>query len=150
MTGISLGGHATLMTMCLDQRILVGAPLIGSGHYRRLMELRARDNGTPVEQFGDYYPAALDDAVRRYDPINHPHRFADRPLLMLNGKADTLVQPECNQEFEQALRPHYTDQERLRLSIHAGVAHEVPPTMWREAADWLTGWLATPGTGHRR
>ena len=141
MTGVSLGGHATLVAMALDSRINVGVPVIGSGDYRQLMELRAASFSCPPESFGEYFPPALERAVQKFDPIHHAERFADRPLLMLNGGADTVVPAACNVRLEQALRPHYRHPERLKLSVHAGVGHAVPRAMWAEAKEWLVKWL---------
>jgi len=141
MTGISLGGHATLMAMRLDARITAGAAIIGGGDYRRLMALRAAENQCPPEQFGDYFNADLEKTVLQYDPINYPEVFADRPLLMLNGGADRLVQPECNERFARALRSHYRHPERLKLSIYPETGHETPPAMMAEAVAWLKHWL---------
>jgi len=141
MTGVSLGGHATLIAMCLDERIQVGVPIIGSGDYRRLMELRAREYGCPKEDFVKYFPPALEAAVRRYDPIHHGARFANRPLLMLNGSADNIVQPECNQRLRTILKAYYDDSSLLQLNIYPGVGHQVPAEMWNEALEWLKKWL---------
>ena len=79
--------------------------------------------------------------MERYDPIHNAERFADRPLLMTTGEVDPLVPPECNQRLEKALRPHYENDDRLRLSIYPGIAHEVPPAMWDESKAWLKRWL---------
>lgn len=141
MTGFSLGGHATFIAMTLDSRIKVGVPVIGGGHFRLLMETRIAQYEVPAEQFDSYYPPALQRAVEKYDPYYHPERFADRPLLMLNGGADTLVPAACNQALEGVLRPHYTKPDHLKLSIYPGVGHEVPPAMWQEAVAWLSNWL---------
>lgn len=141
MTGGSMGGHATLIAMTLDPRIAVGAPLIGGGDYRRLMELRAAANGCPPEEFVHYFPAALQAAVEKFDPIHHPERFANRPLLLANGAEDNLVQLECNQRFVAAARPYYTDSEKLTLSIYPSIGHAIPPPMWTEAKSWLHHWL---------
>ena len=141
LTGGSLGGHVTQLAMAQDDRITVGASLIGSGDFRRLMELRAAKYQLPAEDFATFYPPALDELVRRCDPIQHPERFADRPLLMTNGEADDIVQLECNQRFEAAVRPHYTHPDRLRLSVYPGVGHATPPEMCAEANAWLARWL---------
>ena len=137
VTGGSLGGHVTLMAMAHDPRIAAGAALIGSGDFLRLMELRAAANNCPPGQFDQFFPASLREAVKRYDPINNPAAFADRPLLMTNGDADNLVQLECNQRFEAAARPHYTKPDRLKLSICKGMGHAIPPEMWNEGKEWL-------------
>ena len=141
MTGVSLGGHATLVSMALDPRIAVGAPLIGGGDFRHLMALRAEANGVPADEFPRYFTPALEAAVARYDPIRHPERFADRPLLLCNGADDGLVRLACNERFHAAALPYYTDPARLRLSAYPGLGHEVPPAMWAEARAWLNRWL---------
>jgi len=141
MSGVSMGGHATLLAMTMDSRIQVGAPIIGGGDYRHLMELRAGENGCPLENFATYFSDSLQKVVAKYDPIHHPKRFTNRPLLMTNGEADNLVQIACNERFEAAVRPYYTNVERLRLSRYPGVGHAVPSEMWDEAKAWLKRWL---------
>ncbi|MFA4943463.1 MAG: prolyl oligopeptidase family serine peptidase [Lentisphaeria bacterium] len=141
MTGGSLGGHATLLAMAVDPRIRVGVPLIGSGDYRRLMELRAAANNCPAADFDQYFPPELAAVVNRRDPIHCAAVFADRPLLMLNGADDNLVQLACNQRFEAAARAHYKDGSRLKLVAYPGVGHEMTPEMWSEAKAWFKTWL---------
>ncbi|MEI7435355.1 MAG: prolyl oligopeptidase family serine peptidase [bacterium] len=141
MTGGSLGGHATLMAMALDHRIRVGVPMIGSGDFRRLMELRAAANQSPAKDFDTFFPPELDAVVRARDPLHRAAVFADRPLLMLNGANDNMVQLECNQRFEAAARPHYQDGSKLKLISYPGVGHAIPVEMWNEAKSWFKKWL---------
>lgn len=141
MTGGSMGGHATLLAMALDKRIFAGAAMIGGGDYRHLMELRAAANGTAPADFEKYFPAALAEMVRKFDPINNLASFIDRPLLMTNGEIDELVQISANRRFEAALRPLYTRPERLQLSAYPGIGHAIPAEMWQESLDWLQRWL---------
>lgn len=141
MTGFSMGGHATLLAMTLDPRIEVGVPFIGSGDYRELMRLRALNNDCPEEEFPRYFPPELATVVAAHDPIRHPERFADRPLLLSNGAADTLVQLVCNERFVDACRPYYSDPARLRLSAYPGIGHAVTPEMWAEGMAWFKRWL---------
>jgi dienelactone hydrolase len=141
MTGGSMGGHVTLLAMAADPRIGVGAPLIGGGDYRQLMAQRARTNGVPDADVAQFFPPALETVVQRCDPITNAGRFADRPLLLINGDADSLVPVECNKEFYAACSPHYRHPERLRLSIYAGVGHQIVPEMWAEAKAWMAQWV---------
>lgn len=141
MTGISMGGHATLMAMAHDARISVGAPLIGAADYRRLMELRAEENECTPEEFDAYFPPALQEFVAKYDPINLPANFADRPLLMANGEADRLVPIECNRHFLNACRPYYQHSERLVLKAFPDLGHSCPPDMIGDMISWFRHWL---------
>ena len=143
LTGGSLGGHTTIMAMGMDARIRAAAALIGSGDFRRLIELRAEYNGCPKpgETFEDYFPGELAEAVRKHDPVLNPERFADRALLLANGEDDPLVQIDCARRTHDALAKHYTRPERLKLSVYPGVGHNIPPAMWAEAIAWLRRWL---------
>ncbi len=143
VTGGSLGGHTTIMTMGMDSRIRAAASLIGSGDFRRLIELRAESYGCPKpgETFEDYYPAGLEAAVAKHDPSRHPERFADRALLLINGENDPIVPVECARRTFDSMLAHYTHPERLKLSLYPGVAHAVTPAMWSEGVAWLRQWL---------
>jgi len=144
MTGFSLGGHATLLAMAVEPRISVGVSFIGTGDHRGLMALRAAQNHVPPEQFGDYFPPALDAVVRSCDPIHNPGIFSGRPLLLLNGGTDTVVPIACVRRFHAAVKRACHDPRRLRLSVYRGVGHEVTPAMWDEGRKWFRRWLREP------
>lgn len=137
VTGFSLGGHASLIAMCLDQRIDCAVPFIGSGDYHTLMRLRTAQYGHDVKAFDRYYEKRLKPLVKHYDPIEHPSVFADRPLCMVNGGADDVVQIECNENFHARIRPLYRDRSNIRLRVHPGVKHETTARMWNEGKKFL-------------
>ena len=141
VTGISMGGHVTLLAMARDPRIGVGAALIGSGDFLCTQRQRAADNGVPPAELDSSLPPALVALAERVDPIANAAAFADRPLLLANGEDDMLVPIAGNERFYAACLPHYRHPERLRLSRYPGVGHAVPPTMWAEAKAWLARWL---------
>ncbi len=142
VTGISLGGHVSLLAMAQDRRITAGVAFIGSGDFAALMEQRHKLPEFREMDFADFYPPALADIVQRYDPIERPEAFADQSLLLLNGEDDDLVPIECNRRFEAVLRPRYVQGERLRLSPYPGLGHEVSPAMEAEGLQWLKRWLS--------
>jgi S-formylglutathione hydrolase FrmB len=88
--GVSLGGHVTLMSATHDERIRVACSLIGCGDYRKLMQDRAVSNKS---SFDDYYPAALQTVVDKYDPVNNVPKLAKKAILLINGGADTVSFP---------------------------------------------------------
>jgi dipeptidyl aminopeptidase/acylaminoacyl peptidase len=141
MTGGSLGGHVTLLAMAMDERISVGGAMVPSGDYRQLMELRAESRQTPAEDWPEYYPAALNAAVRKFDPLHNAKAYSDRPLLLTCGGADPLVPPQTARSFYDAVKPCYTKPDRLKLSVYDGVGHDVTPDIWAENLDWLKRWL---------
>jgi dienelactone hydrolase len=141
VTGVSLGGHVTLMAMGLDARFAAGAAFIGSGDYEALMRSRHAFNEFKTLPWNEFYPEPLAACVRRFDPVYRPGVYADRPVLLLNGGDDTLVPLTGNRSFEAAVRPGYHHQERLRLSVYPDVGHQVTEAMEADAVAWLQKWL---------
>lgn len=98
ITGISLGGHVSLLSMGLDKRIAVAAPIIGCGDFLALMKDRAIQNKSI---FDDYFPPVrnlilnlinqeLVHIVESNDPMHHVDNFKDRPLALISGGADKV------------------------------------------------------------
>lgn len=141
MTGFSLGGFATIQALCLEPRIDVGVSFIGACDRRHFAEWR-RDRGDFDSQtFAERYTPELDAFVRKYDPIHHAEKLADRPLLLLNGAEDEVVPLAMAERFVAAARPHYTHPERLCLEAHPEVGHEITDAMRSAAAAWFARWL---------
>jgi len=143
VTGVSLGGHVALMAMGLDVRFKAGVAFIGSGDYRALMRSRKERDEFASLAPEVFFSPALAACVDRYDPINRPAVFADRPLLLANGGEDTLVPLEGNQNFEAAIRPFYRDATQVELAVYPGVGHEVTEQMEEDAVDWLVRYLTS-------
>ncbi len=143
VTGVSLGGHVALMALGLDPRFHAGVAFIGSGDYRTLMRSRKERQEFAALAPEEFFPPALAACVDRYDPINRPTTFANRPLLMLNGGEDTLVPLEANQHFEAAIRPSYRDAAHLELAVYPGVGHEVTEQMEEDAVEWFVRFLTS-------
>ena len=141
MMGGSLGGHATLMAMAMDNRIRVGAAMVPGGDYRLLMTHRLQQHQVPPDQFDEYYPPALDAAVRKFDPLHRAAQFADRPLLMTCGGKDELVPAAAARSFYEAARVHYSDPARIALRVFEEAGHETPPEAWEQQKQWLRDWL---------
>ena len=141
LTGVSLGGHVTVMALGLEARFTAAAALIGSGDYSALMHFRHQRAEFQGQSFEEFFSPALQSVVRRFDPIHRPEVFADRPLLLLNGEEDQMVPLSCNQGFEKALRPYFRQKERLELRAYAEVGHTVTKEMQTNAVDWLEHWL---------
>ena len=141
MSGVSLGGHCTLITMANDPRIAVGVPFIGSGDRKLQMKVRAEQNGSNGVEFENNFCPLLNELMKQYDPIYKPDVFKDRPLCMINGGADKVVDSTPNTQLKVLLDEIYTDSDRLCLSIYKGVGHTVTPNMWAEGRAWFEKFL---------
>ena len=141
VTGVSLGGHVTLMALGLDTRFTAGAAFLASGDYRQLMTARHQR-----EEFRDlpweaFYPRTLAQTVERFDPVHRPQAFADRPLLLLNGADDTLVPLDGNENLRRAVGSLSRAPECLQQNLYPGLGHEVNESMESDAVNWLERWL---------
>jgi len=141
MSGISLGGHCTLITMGNDPRISVGVPFIGSADRKLQLKIRAELKGISNEEFENSFDPHLDMLMKQYDPVNNAQAFKDRPLCMINGGADIVVDPTPNTQFKEILDGIYICPDRLQFSIYDGVGHEVTDDMWFEARAWFKRFL---------
>ena len=82
------------------------------------------------------FPASLDewaDGFRQVTPVNWIGRISPRPLLMIQGKDDDLI------DEEQAWRLHERAGEPKEIAIVAGAGHRL--RLNNEAMDIALAWL---------
>ncbi|KAK9761212.1 hypothetical protein K7432_014050 [Basidiobolus ranarum] len=136
--GVSLGGHATLISMELEPRISVGVSLIGCGDYGQLISERGKNSGLEINR--TTHPL-LFRCLDLYDPVNHVERFQKRPLLMLGGEEDDLVPMKYSNVFVDKLRKSYADTDRFSVKMFPQVGHWINDEMLSETIQWLQHWL---------
>lgn len=141
VTGISLGGHTTIMAMKIDKRINVGVAFIGSGDYNTLMSYRKENMDLNQNEKNIFFLEKMKEWVKKNDPINNPEIFSNRPLLMLNGEADDLVQLDCNNKFYDKIKVYYENNKMLKLKTYPNIKHEVPDDMYIECKNWFVKWM---------
>ncbi|MCK5834551.1 MAG: prolyl oligopeptidase family serine peptidase [Lentisphaeria bacterium] len=133
VTGFSLGGHACFASLVLDPRIKVAIPVCGAGD--RLMQLSIRSNNP--KQFKSEISNALHTLFEKYDAIHHLEKLADRKILMIHGAEDQVVSPAVNQNLYEKLIKIHNNPSDLKISLYSGIGHQLTPTMWKEAINWL-------------
>ncbi|GLB40650.1 hypothetical protein LshimejAT787_0805210 [Lyophyllum shimeji] len=137
VAGISLGGHSTWITLAHDKRVKTGIPIIGCPDYTKLMTLRARQVGVPLE--ARYFPKSLKDTIERLDPPflirDGENPFVGKRILVLSGEADKLVPWDASKEFVETLD---VGREGVKkVSLHSGVGHEWTEAMVKEMAEFI-------------
>ncbi|KAG6910101.1 hypothetical protein DXG01_013154 [Tephrocybe rancida] len=125
VAGISLGGHATWISLATDKRVTTGIPIIGCPDYSKLIAYRA--NQTGVELVGRYYPNSFKSLVATLDPAAIIERgsnpFRGKRILVLSGADDKLVPWTASEEFvTQNLDVGPTGVKKV--SLYDGVGHE--------------------------
>lgn len=103
LVGVSMGGILGSMVAALDTRLKGACLIVGGGRWDLLLS-------------GSQHPAAqqLRDAagdtevvremVRFFEPVHFIAHLAPRPLLMINGREDDVVLPECGEALYEASR----------------------------------------------
>lgn len=131
--GISLGSILGTMTCAVEPRIKAVGLVVGGGDWKQIIPsqisaTRQQDqqrnrNGALLRQ-----AQALLDEI---DPINYVARISPRPLLMLNGRNDTIISPSSARVLFAAAR-----QPKSQVWFNDG--HFLPPL---EVAKTLQNWF---------
>ncbi|EMD33315.1 hypothetical protein CERSUDRAFT_87199 [Gelatoporia subvermispora B] len=138
--GISLGGHASWLTLRTEPRIKLGIPIIGCPDYLALMTDRAVKNGLSTGP--PYFPDALVALVKKDDPASAPYTstgaenpFLDKKVLVLSGGDDKLVPWAASQTFVDTLE--VGPRGVKKVVVAPGVGHECTPDMVKEMAKFV-------------
>ncbi|KAF8072137.1 Alpha/Beta hydrolase protein, partial [Lyophyllum atratum] len=137
VAGISLGGHATWITLAHDERVKTGIPIIGCPDYSKLMALRAQKVGITLE--GPYFPKSFKETVERLDPPflirEGVNPFFGKRVLVLSGEADKVVPWEASKDFVEKL--DVGPQGVKTINLCTGVGHECTTEMVNEMARFI-------------
>ena len=123
--GSSSTGIPGLSVVTQGPRLAAIVAFVSTGAYRQWLETwhsnklwRGATNGLWPE---------TEELLRQYDPILHASNAFPTAVLMVNGGADKVVDPETARSFADAARPAYqSDPDRLRLVIYEGFGHNLP------------------------
>ncbi len=113
--GISMGGYIAYRAVCLEPRLKVVAPILGSPRW---------------------------DVVHPDSPHLHPDRFFPTALLSQNASLDEAVPPEAARGFHRDLATLYAEApERLAYVEHRECGHFMPEPRWIELWDQVLRWF---------
>lgn len=89
----------------------------------------------------DSFPKELMEEIDRYDPVKKVHNILNRPLLMLHGDGDTLVDVKGQRQFFDKVSPMYNEANKINLIEYPKLNHHVTTNMMEEAAIWLEKYI---------
>lgn len=99
--GLSMGAFLGAVVAGADERVRATALVVGGGDWRTFFE----QTELPELGWARESAANLDDAVEELDPIdpaNWVGLVSPRPVLMINGDADTIVPPDSARALHEA------------------------------------------------
>ena len=101
LCGASYGAITGSTATAFDSRIRAATLVYGGGNLWRLLSAEAADElgqwRLPAYLVGWYFGSV-------FDPIKYVGRIAPRPVLLQNGKADTVVSPAAARALQEAAR----------------------------------------------
>lgn len=141
LMGFSGGAAASVYATAHDARVVRLVLCACPAEFRRIVTERAADFSIDrFRQIGlirdNDFPPSLDEwanSFREITPVNWIDRIAPRPLLMLQGKDDDLI------EEEQAWRLYEKAGEPKDIAIVAGAGHKL--RLSDQAMDIALTWL---------
>jgi hypothetical protein len=124
--GFSLGGHATLLALSMDDRLECGVSVVGCGDYASLMKSRNID-----------LTSRLDSLVKKLDPVHHPNRFINKHTLVIYGGNDSLVPQSANVKFEQKVLECINESTTFEIFVDPDAKHEFSLPMKSKVTQFL-------------
>lgn len=103
LVGVSYGAITGTIAAALDARLRAAALIYGGGNLREL--LAARAIGEPGRPRRLLYNAVGWYFCSVFDPVRYAARIAPRPVLLQNGRADTVIAPAAARALQEAVRP---------------------------------------------
>lgn len=79
----------------------------------------------------------IENKINEMDPINNLRLLKDRPILMLHGASDSIVDIESQRLFYKEILPLYQDEINIKLIEYPRLDHFVTTNMMEESIKWF-------------
>lgn len=76
-------------------------------------------------------------SLKEYDPYFNLDKINNRPVLLLHGEADSSVALKAQEEYYQAAKETYENEERISLVTYENLNHYIIDKMLEEIINWL-------------
>lgn len=147
--GDSMGGYITFLAAARNPKVrtivtIVAHPAFTQSWLDDLAQAESNPDWSERMAAAASVTARLTAFVRSIDPYERLGEFCPKPLLMINGDADTVIPIQYALQFYRDLKPSYQaakQSERLKLSVYRGIDHRVVGGMLIEAAGWFQKYL---------
>lgn len=89
----------------------------------------------------DDFPMEWKEKMDKYNPMNNPDSIKNRPLLMLHGDSDSLVDVGAQREFFSETSVLFEEADKLYFIEYPKLNHFVTTNMMEEAVMWFNKYL---------
>lgn len=135
--GHSMGGFTAAGVFTYNSCVKTAIILNGSFNWRHSNQILKDKLG--LEDMDDFKEE--EERINSIDPMNNQELVIDRPILLLHGGYDRVVNIESQKLFYEEVKPQYSDKSLINLIEYNNVDHFVTTNMMDEAAKWFKKFL---------
>lgn len=135
--GHSMGGFTSAGVFTYNNPIKTAVILNGSFNWKHSNQILKIKMG--LKNMDDFREE--EERINSIDPNNNQELIIDRPILLLHGEKDRVVDIESQKVFYEGIQPQYSDKSRVQLIEYSNLDHFVTTNMMEEAAIWFKKFL---------
>ncbi len=103
--GFSMGGMLGTITSAVEPRIHAPILALAGGDFKLMFSLSKLPSATRAKTVADLDTTTAIRVMNPVDPINYVARISPRPVLFINGDADSIVPVPCAKKLQDAAGP---------------------------------------------
>lgn len=138
VTGHSMGGFSSAGIFAENKDIKTAVVVNGSFDWMESNEIFKRTLGINEAP----YFKELEKRVKEKTPANRKEALLERPLLILHGGADKVVDIIPQKEFYEKIREDYKRCEGLEMISYENLGHFMSVNMFEEMGCWFHKYLS--------
>lgn len=136
VAGHSMGGVTSAGVFTENENIKASVVFNGSFNWKHSNIIFKES----LEGFGEP-DAKIQERIDSFDPIKNLEKIVDRPILMLHGGNDPVVNINPQRKFYEKILPLYNDKLMIKFIEYPYLAHFVTTNMMEEACIWFNKYL---------
>lgn len=137
LSGHSMGGFTSIGIFAKNKLPKTLVVINGSGNWQKSNDIFIKRLGIErTERFIE-----LEKKVIELDPYENADNLKDRPILILHGEDDTVVEIGPQREFYENLKKRFERQDIIKMLTYKQLNHYVTTNMMEEMGSWLEKYL---------
>lgn len=133
LTGHSMGGFTSAGIFAENMDVKTAVIVNGSFDWGRSNDIFKRTLGINEAPYFE----ELEKRVIERSPANKIGSLLERPILILHGGADKVVDISPQKDFYERLRENYKENEGLKMLTYANLGHFMSVNMIEEMSKWF-------------
>lgn len=136
VTGHSMGGFTAAGVFTNNLNIKASAVLNGSFNWKYSNAIFKK----ALKDF-EFNESMIEEKTNEFDPMNNLNKLVDRPILMLHGSSDPVVDINPQREFYEKILPLYKEEYMVKFVEYLYQGHFVTTRMMEEVCEFFVKYL---------